>query len=372
LKHLHYITLQNFTTESGYFYPEFELSYQLFGQALGQAPVVLVNHALTGNSNVAGEEGWWKSLIGLGKLIDTSKYTIIGFNIPGNGYDEIEKNRIDNYEDFTARDIGRLFGQGLHEIGVDRLFAAIGGSLGGGIAWEMAVLYPDLIENLIPVASDWKASDWILAHNKTQQQILSNSSKPVHDARMMAMLFYRTAESFKEKFNRTRNEEQGNFNTESWLLHHGQKLENRFSLPTYKMMNHLLSSVDITRNRGTFNEVVSQIKSRIFQVGVDSDFFFVPKENKETQKLLNEAGVENSYEEIKSIHGHDAFLIEFEQLTKILGPVFSQPKTKSLKKKQIKVLKFGGRSLANGEGLDRVLEIISSKMQQGENIAVVL
>ena len=372
MKHLHYITLQNFTTESGYFYPEFELSYQLFGQALGQAPVVLVNHALTGNSNVAGEEGWWKSLIGLGKLIDTSKYTIIGFNIPGNGYDEIEKNRIDNYEDFTARDIGRLFGQGLHEIGVDRLFAAIGGSLGGGIAWEMAVLYPDLIENLIPVASDWKASDWILAHNKTQQQILSNSSKPVHDARMMAMLFYRTAESFKEKFNRTRNEEQGNFNTESWLLHHGQKLENRFSLPTYKMMNHLLSSVDITRNRGTFNEVVSQIKSRIFQVGVDSDFFFVPKENKETQKLLNEAGVENSYEEIKSIHGHDAFLIEFEQLTKILGPVFSQPKTKSLKKKQIKVLKFGGRSLANGEGLDRVLEIISSKMQQGENIAVVL
>jgi len=372
LKNLLYISLQNFTTESGYFYPEFELSYQLFGQALGQAPIVLVNHALTGNSNVAGDTGWWKSLIGLGKVIDTSKYTIIGFNIPGNGYDDIEKNRIDNYEDFTARDIARLFGQGLEEIGVNRLYAAIGGSLGGGIAWELAVLYPNLIENLIPVASDWKASDWILAHNKTQQQILSNSSKPVHDARMMAMLFYRTADSFKEKFNRTRNEEQGNFNTESWLLHHGQKLENRFSLPTYKMMNHLLSSVDITRNRGTFNEVVSQINSRIFQVGVDSDFFFVPKENKETQKLLNEAGIENRYEEIKSIHGHDAFLIEFEQLAKILGPLFKQPKTKSLKKKQIKVLKFGGKSLANGEGIKRVVEIISDRIKEDENITVVL
>jgi len=372
LKNLLYISLQNFTTESGYFYPEFELSYQLFGQAQGQAPVVLVNHALTGNSNVAGDTGWWKSLIGLGKVIDTSKYTIIGFNIPGNGYDDIEKNRIDNYKDFTARDIARLFGQGLEEIGINRLYAAIGGSLGGGIAWELAVLYPNLIENLIPVASDWKASDWILAHNKTQQQILTNSSKPVHDARMMAMLFYRTADSFKEKFNRTRNEEQGNFNTESWLLHHGQKLENRFSLPTYKMMNHLLSSVDITRNRGTFNEVVSQIKSRIFQVGVDSDFFFVPKENKETQKLLNEAGIENRYEEIKSIHGHDAFLIEFEQLAKILGPVFTQPKTKSLKKKQIKVLKFGGKSLANGEGIERVVEIISDRIKSDENITVVL
>ena len=372
MKNLLYISLQNFTTESGYFYPEFELSYQLFGQTLGEAPLVLVNHALTGNSNVAGDTGWWKSLIGLGKVIDTSKYTIIGFNIPGNGYDDIEKNRIDNYEDFSARDIARLFGQGLEEIGVNRLYAAIGGSLGGGIAWELAVLYPNLIENLIPVASDWKASDWILAHNKTQQQILSNSSKPVHDARMMAMLFYRTADSFKEKFNRTRNEEQGNFNTESWLLHHGQKLENRFSVPTYKMMNHLLSSVDITRNRGTFNEVVSQIKSRIFQVGVDSDFFFVPKENKETQKLLNEAGIENRYEEIKSIHGHDAFLIEFEQLAKILGPVFTQPKTKSLKKKQIKVLKFGGKSLANGEGVERVVEIISDRIKGDENITVVL
>ena len=372
MKNLLYISQQNFTTESGYFYPEFQLSYQLFGQALGQAPVVLVNHALTGNSNVAGDKGWWKSLIGLGKVIDTSKYTIIGFNIPGNGYDDIEENRIDNYEDFTARDIARLFGQGLEAIGVTRLYAAIGGSLGGGIAWELAVLYPNLIENLIPVASDWKASDWILAHNKTQQQILSNSSKPVHDARMMAMLFYRTADSFKEKFNRTRNEEQGNFNTESWLLHHGEKLENRFSLPTYKMMNHLLSSVDITRNRGTFNEVVSQIKSRIFQVGVDSDFFFVPKENKETQKLLNEAGIENRYEEIKSIHGHDAFLIEFEQLAKILGPVFTQPKTKSLKKKQIKVLKFGGKSLANGEGIERVVEIINDRVKADENITVVL
>ena len=201
LKHLHYINLDNFTTESGYFYLDFALSYQLFGQEPGKAPVVLVNHALTGNSNVAGDEGWWNSLIGLGKLIDTSKYTVIAFNIPGNGYDEVEANRIDNYEDFNARDIARLFGFGLEKIGIDRLYAAIGGSLGGGIAWEMAVLFPDLIENLIPVASDWKASDWILAHNKTQQQILSNSSKPVHDARMMAMLFYRTADSFKEKFN---------------------------------------------------------------------------------------------------------------------------------------------------------------------------
>ena len=371
-KNLKYITLQNFTTESGYFYPEFELSYQLFGQKLKTAPIVLVNHALTGNSDVAGEDGWWNSLIGLGKLIDTNNYTVVAFNIPGNGYDEKLDNFIENYEDFTARDIAKLFGLGLQEIGIEKLYVAIGGSLGGGIAWEMAVLFPNFIENLIPVASDWKASDWILAHNKTQQQILSNSSKPVHDARMMAMLFYRTAESFKQKFNRTKNKEQGNFNTESWLLYHGKKLENRFTLQTYKMMNHLLSSIDITRNRGSFNEVASLIKANIIQIGVDSDFFFVPKENKETQKLLDEAGVQNSYNEIKSIHGHDAFLIEYDQLTSILQYVFKQSKTKSLKDKKIKILKFGGKSLANGEGLDRVLNIIYDKVNKQEKIAVVL
>lgn len=371
-KNLKYITLQNFTTESGYFYPEFELSYQLFGQDVHTAPVVLVNHALTGNSNVAGENGWWKDLIGLGKLINTAKFTVLAFNIPGNGYDEKQNNFIENYEDFTARDIGTLFGLGLQQIEVNKLYAAIGGSLGGGIAWEMAVLFPDLIENLIPVASDWKASDWILAHNKTQLQILSNSSKPVHDARMMAMLFYRTAESFKQKFNRTKNKEQGNFNTESWLLYHGEKLENRFTLQTYKMMNHLLSSIDITRNRGSFNDVAHQIKSNIFQVGVDSDFFFVPKENKETQKLLEEAGVQNTYKEIKSIHGHDAFLIEYEQLSTILQSVFKQPKTKITLSNKIKIIKFGGKSLANGEGLYKVLEIISSKINAGERIAIVL
>ena len=87
-KELKYIGLNNFTTESGYFYSNFELSYQLFGQKLFTAPIVLVNHALTGNSNVAGEFGWWSSLIGLGKLIDTNKFTVIAFNIPGNGYDE--------------------------------------------------------------------------------------------------------------------------------------------------------------------------------------------------------------------------------------------------------------------------------------------
>lgn len=320
---LKYHSIENFTTETGVVYDEIELSYELFGQELHTAPVVLVNHALTGNSDVASpHSGWWRGVVSEDNLIDTNKYTIIAFNIPGNGFDKKPDNLIENYKDFTARDVAKLFGIALSDFKVTKLHAIIGGSLGGGISWEMAVLFPNLATHLISVASDWKASDWILAHNKVQEQILLNSKKPVHDARMMAMLFYRTAGSFKEKFNRTVNENLGIPNVESWLLHHGFQLENRFHLESYKMVNHLLSTLDIVRDRGSFEEVAPLIKSNIIQIGIDSDFFFVPQENIETKKILDNLGIQNTYKEITSIHGHDGFLVEENQLKELLQDVF--------------------------------------------------
>ena len=320
---LKYHSIENFTTETGVVYNEIELSYELFGQELHSAPVVLVNHALTGNSDVASpHSGWWKGIISEGNLIDTNRYTIIAFNIPGNGFDKKPGNLIENYKDFTARDVAKLFGTALYDFEIQKIHAVIGGSLGGGISWELAVLFPDLATHLIAVGSDWKASDWILAHNKVQEQILLNSKKPVHDARMMAMLFYRTAGSFKEKFNRTVNENLGIPNVESWLLHHGFQLENRFHLQSYKMVNHLLSTLDIIRDRGTFEEVAPLIKANIIQIGIDSDFFFVPQENIETKKVLDGLGIKNTYKEISSIHGHDGFLVEDKQLKELLKDIF--------------------------------------------------
>ncbi|MFC2109734.1 alpha/beta fold hydrolase [Bacteroidota bacterium] len=320
---LKYHSIENFITETGVVYDEIELSYELFGQELHTAPIVLVNHALTGNSDVASpHSGWWKGIIASGNLIDTEKYTIIAFNIPGNGYDKKPGNLIENYKDFTARDVAKLFGLALFDLNIKKLHAAIGGSLGGGMSWELAVLFPELITNLVVIGSDWKASDWVLAHNKVQEQILLNSKKPVHDARMMAMMFYRTAGSFKEKFNRTVNENLGIPNVESWLLHHGFQLENRFHLQSYKLVNHLLSTLDITRDRGNFKEVAKLIKAKIVQIGIDSDFFFVPEENIETHEMLNEAGIKNIYRELKSIHGHDGFLVEDEQLKELLKDIF--------------------------------------------------
>lgn len=315
----HKITIQNFTTESGAFYQALNLSYQVFGPDLNTAPTVLVNHALTGNSHVIGENGWWNDIIGENKVIDTNKYTVIAFNVPGNGFDS---EIIESHLDFNARDVARIFLEGLENLKIKQLYAIIGGSVGGGIAWEMVGLNPKITQHLIAVASDWKATDWLIANCFLQEQLLKNSSKPIEDARIHAMLCYRSPQSFKEKFQRTKNETLDIFNIESWLNHHGEKLQKRFQLASYKLMNQLLKTIDISRGRKSFDEIASQIEANVHIVAIDSDMFFTANENKETFEALKKNNVNVTYNEIKSIHGHDAFLIEFEQLDKILKDIF--------------------------------------------------
>jgi len=361
---LQQLQIKDFRTISGVT-QDIQLSYEVFGRELHTAPIVMVNHALTGNSNVTGLEGWWSTLIGDKKCIDTQKYTILAFNIPGNGHDKFV---IENYKDFVAGDMASIFLLGLEQLGVNKLFAIIGGSLGGGIAWEMAVLRPNLTEHLIPVASDWKSTDWLIANCQIQEQFLINSKQPVHDARMHAMLCYRTPESFKERFKRSTNEELKVFNVESWLTHHGIKLQERFQLSAYKLMNQLLRTIDVTRDGEQKFIALQNSDTSIHIVGVDSDLFFTAKENKDTFKQIAQANSNVTYGEIQSLHGHDAFLIEFDQLEKLLDNIFNT----NGKTGKPKVLKFGGKSLSNGEGLEHVLELISDKVSTGEHIVVVV
>jgi len=204
---LNFHHIPNFQTHSGY-NCHIDVSYRVFGLKLGTAPIVLVNHALTGNSLVSGENGWWNNLIGKEKAIDTDCYTILAIDIPGNGHDGKASNLIKNYKAFNNSDIARLQYEVLKKLEISKLFAVIGGSLGGQIAWELGVQHTHLIEHLIPVASDWKATDWVIAQCYIQDQLLNNSSKAIEDARKHAMTFYRTPASFKEKFNRTKRDNE--------------------------------------------------------------------------------------------------------------------------------------------------------------------
>lgn len=316
---LKHILLENFETVSGSKIKKIQISYQVFGKELGSAPVILVNHALTGNSLVSGINGWWSEIIGLEKPIDTSKYSVLCFNIPGNGFNE---NNFDFNLDLNLGDIALLFVKAIDQLKLAKLHAIIGGSIGGCLTWEMIALKNDLASIIIPVAADWKATDWLIANTFLQDRILKNSRDPVIDARIHAMTFYRSPKSLNTRFTRTKNLDKNMYNVESWLIHHGEKLRQRFSLKSYLFMNKLLSSTDITRDGESFINKISKIKSSIHLISVDSDIFFLPNEDHETYLLAKKNNLDITNHIIKSIHGHDAFLIETKQISDIFIKIF--------------------------------------------------
>ena len=313
------ISIHNFKTHTGAVYPSIDMYYQQFGLTIGTAPVVLVNHSLTGDAQLTGKNGWWNEIIGPAKTIDTLRYTVIGFNIPGNG---TLGQTFSKPEDFHTGDIAALFLQGLEDLEISELYALIGGSIGGGIAWEMAALAPNITKYLVPVAADWKANDWILANTYLQKRILENSKQPLEDARIHAMLTYRTPQSFDSRFGRTKNEEQNRYNIESWLIYHGDKLAKRFQLEAYIMMNHLLASVNIERQGESALEIIKKISAKIHLIAVDSDLFFTPIEDQKTFEFSKPHKKDIYYHELSSLHGHDAFLIENDDMAQILSKIF--------------------------------------------------
>ncbi len=321
------LLIENFKNSAGST-QDIHLSYQLFGRKPAEAPVILVNHALTGNSLVTGKNGWWKDLIGNNKCIDLDKFCILAFNIPGNGIKGTEDQYFENYREFRLKDIARVQAIALEKLKINSLFAIIGGSIGGALAWELAVLKPELAEHVIPIASDYKSTDWLVANCRIQDHILNNSSNPVHDARMHAMTFYRTPQSLAHKFGGKRNMGNQVFEVENWLLHHGEKLKNRFTLSSYKLLNHLLMTIDISNGTGKYLDSASRVKGDIHIVTVNSDLFFLAEENWNTYVELSLLKNNISIHEINSIHGHDAFLIETDQLNRFLNPIFRQTGTK--------------------------------------------
>lgn len=304
---LNYINLSYQTNSKKEYH--ISLSYQLFGKDLFTAPVILINHALTGNSAVSGEKGWWQQLVGENQIVDTNKYTVLCFNIPGNGYDNF---LIEDYEDFTASDIASLFLKGLEALQIKNLYAIIGGSLGGGIAWEMLAKQPALAEIFIPIACDYRTHDWLHAQCLVQKFLLNDKDEPLKKARIHAMLCYRTPQSLNDRFQNKYNQEKQRLESEDWLVYHGNALNERFSLKAYRLMNHLLMNINANE------AALDKIEARMHMISVDTDLFFPASEIRMCFEKLKEKNKNVSYHEIQSIHGHDAFLMEYQQLNNII------------------------------------------------------
>lgn len=315
------ITLSSFTLESGRTLHNLEVVYKIVGQPLGSAPLVVINHALTGNADLASENGWWKEQVGYGKSVDLNEYCVLSINIPGNGFGNLSNKDLENYRDFSVTDIAAIFWEVLFRLEVEEVFALIGPSLGGCIAWQMLALQPKRFQNFIAIATHFKPSDWLIA-NVHIQDILLSKSDTVDDARKHAMLLYRSPESLQEKFQTSKNSDSY-YKVEEWLDFHGEKLQQRFSLSSYKLMNHLLKTGSIN----SVKEIIKNISATIHLVSIDSDLLFRDREIYNSASEMRQLKSNVFHHQIQSIHGHDAFLIENNQVSKILKSVLNTQKS---------------------------------------------
>jgi homoserine O-acetyltransferase len=337
------------------------VAYQSYGKLNSEKDnVIMVNHALTGNAHAAGiieekeilnasnykflfkynkmfkgKEGWWSPLIGPGRALDTNKYLVICSNVLGSCYGTHGPSSINtetkseerlNFPKISVRDMVNVQKKLMDYLGVKKIKLALGGSLGGMQVLEWAVMYPEMIKSIMPIATAAGHSSWAIGFNEASRNAILNDpewengnyskqpEKGIYLARKIAMLTYRSYGSFEKKFGRKKRDDHDLFEVESYLNYQGYKLTQRFDANTYIYLSEAMDNHDIGHKRGSIIEVLKSIKCRTACIGISSDILYPPEEQKSIAELIPGA----SYSEINSIHGHDAFLIEFDQLDKII------------------------------------------------------
>ena len=321
-----------FPLEAGGILPELELSYQALGELNhDRSNVVWVCHAFTGSQDA---EDWWQGLIGRGKLFDSDKHFIICVNVLGSHYGstgplsinpETEKPYYHDFPLITIRDIVNSFDILREYLGIEKIFTCIGGSLGGQQCVEWAISQPDLIENLILIATNAQHSPWGIAFNESQRMAIevdptwveSNAQaglKGMSAARATALISYRNYETYGITQAR-RDEPLGkSHRAMTYQRYQGEKLAQRFNAFSYYVLSQVMDSQDVGRGRGGAIQALSQVKSRTLVMGIKSDSLFPINE----QAFLAKYIPDSTFQSLDSLYGHDGFLIESQLITKAI------------------------------------------------------
>ena len=310
------LLIGTYQSESGKIFTDIIIDYHLFGNLNNSNKTILINHALTGNSQLTGENGWWNEIVAKNAVIDINDYNIIIFNFLGNSSSEDNICR-EEFFNLTLSDIAKIFILALEKLNIHRLYANIGVSIGAMLSWQIAMLKPKFSELLIPIAGHTESTDWIIAFNYIQKRVFEESDSSIEIARMIAMLSYRGSESFSQKFQKSYNKNRKIYEVESYLKYQGEKLRKRFNSDSYQLMLHYMNEAHITRD-------LENIESKIIQINIQSDLLYPPNLNEETKKYLDKKGVKSELYTIQSVHGHDSFLIEFEQMKNIFKKCFKK------------------------------------------------
>lgn len=326
---LEFAALGAFELESGARLAGLTVAYRHDGPGPAQAPQVLVVHALTGSADAAGD--WWAPLIGPGRALDTERYGVLCANLLGGRYGTTGPTSRDPatgrpygaaFPTVSTRDQARAQWALLDALGIERLALVTGGSLGGMVALEVALERPAAVEALVPIAAPGATGPLAIAWNHLQLELIDRlGGDGLRLARQLAMTTYRSEADFGERFGR-RTEPDGRPSVVSYLAHQGDKLLDRFDVDTYRVLVRAMDGHDIGRERGGIEAALGRLAGagvRLTGIGIGGDILYGPDQVRALVEAAAAAGLPAAYREIESTKGHDAFLVEWAQLTALLG-----------------------------------------------------
>jgi homoserine O-acetyltransferase/O-succinyltransferase len=355
-----------FPLKCGEILPQFHLVYETYGELnADKSNAVLICHALSGNHHVAGKyslddkhAGWWDNFVGPGKPLDTNKFFVIGVNNLGGCHGSSGPSSTNPATDrpysasfpiVTVEDWVNSQARLMDFLGVEKLAAVIGGSLGGMQALQWTIAYPDRVRHALVIASAPNLTAQNMAFNEVARQAIITDPefydgdyynhgvvprRGLRIARMLGHITYLSDDAMGEKFGRKLRHGEikysfdVEFEMESYLRYQGDKFANEFDANTYLRMTRALDYYDPAQTQGgDLSAIMAKAKAKFLVISFTSDWRFSPARSREIVKALLDNELSVRYAEVTAAHGHDAFLMQDKHYHDILRAYLKRVKT---------------------------------------------
>jgi homoserine O-acetyltransferase len=345
-----------FAVESGAVLRDVTVAYETWGELNDDASnAVLVCHAWTGDSHAAGRAGpghptpgWWEDVIGQGKYIDTDRWFVVCANVlggcqgstgPASAHPDDGLPYGSRFPVVTIRDMVRAQAQMMNHLNIAQWVSVIGGSMGGMQVLEWAIMYPHRVRSIVPIACSAQASAQQIAWGMIGRRAIRLDAKwrggdyyqaepgdgPAEGlavARQVAQVTFRSENAFADRFGRNLTDRATvgdtfglwqEFEVERYLQYHGDKLVRRFDANSYLLIGKAMDLHDVARNRRSVEAAVPRATMPSLTIGINSDMLYPAYQQRHIAELLGLGASEAEFVEVDSLHGHDAFLINFDQ-----------------------------------------------------------
>ncbi len=341
---------------------EVTLAYETWGELSAAADnAIIIFTGLSPSAHAASSPqdsspGWWEFMIGPGKAIDTDRYFVVCANSLGGCYGSTGPASIDpasgksygaEFPDVTVEDIASSGYYLMRELGVSRVHAAVGSSMGGMSSIAYALQYPGEIDYVISISAATSALPLTIALRSLQREIIrsdpdwnqgryDDDNKPLSGmslARKLGLVSYRAADEWNSKFDRSRlppekltgKRFEREFEIENYLEYNAQKFIHHFDPNSYLYLSRAMDWFDIAEHGDSLEDGMSKLDVRkALVIGVTTDILFPSRQQKEIADLMRATGTEADYVEIDSVNGHDAFLIDDEHFTPVVKAFFDE------------------------------------------------